>query len=300
MKKLNLDVIRIDGGTQPRERINMEVVADYAEAVKIGIEFPAVIVFHDGAEYWLADGFHRWHAHKQAGKASIEVDVRSGTNRDALLFALSANGDHGLRLTNDDKHRIVGRMLVDEEWAKWSQERIAKHCHVSPGFVSKLVAGRRASLHGEEIKPATRTVERAGKTYQQDTSRIGKHAQATSAAKAGPQAPTLAKPANKLVSTAPLPDLAFELAESQSAVGILADENDRLNDRLAVESMDASEEEKLKAAATIAELRAELKTANAELKAVRAVRDDYMRENGQLKKTVASLQRKLKKVEEPA
>lgn len=56
------------------------------------------------------------------------------------------------------------------------RERIAKHCHVSPGFVSKLVAERRASLHREEIKPSVRTVERGGKKYQPDTSRIGKKA----------------------------------------------------------------------------------------------------------------------------
>lgn len=198
MKKLNLNAIRIDGGTQPRERINMEAVGDYAEAIKVGIEFPPVIVFHDGAEYWLADGFHRYHAHKQAGKASIDAEVRAGTCRDAKLFSAGANGRHGLPRSAEDKRRCVAMLLDDPEWAKWSQERIAKQCDVSAGFVSKLVAERRASLHGEEIKPAVRTVERAGKTFQQDTSRIGKGAAPKVESDSTPAPTDKREPAKKL------------------------------------------------------------------------------------------------------
>lgn len=138
MKKLNLNAIRTDGGTQPRERINMEVVGDYAEGVKVGIEFPPVIVFHDGAEHWLADGFHRYHAHKQAGKASIEAEVRSGTLLDAKLHAVGANGDHGLRRTNEDKRRAVQMVLDEPAWKEWSDRKIADACGVSAPFVSAI------------------------------------------------------------------------------------------------------------------------------------------------------------------
>ncbi|MBX7219625.1 MAG: hypothetical protein K1Y36_06750, partial [Blastocatellia bacterium] len=55
---LYIDQIRIDGGTQPRTEINLDVVADYAETLKQKV-LPSVDVFFDGTDYWLADGFHR-------------------------------------------------------------------------------------------------------------------------------------------------------------------------------------------------------------------------------------------------
>lgn len=138
VKKLNLNAIRIDGGTQSRVEINNEAVSDYAEAVKVGIEFPAVVVFHDGADHWLADGFHRFHAHKQAGKASILAEVRDGTVRDAVLYSLGANRAHGLRMTNADKRKAVQTLLTDPEWSEWSDRKIADSCGVGHPFVAAL------------------------------------------------------------------------------------------------------------------------------------------------------------------
>lgn len=75
MKTINIKTIRTDGGTQSRVEINNEIVTEYAEAIKAGAEFPAVVVFNDGVDNWLADGFHRFHAHNQAGKTSISADM---------------------------------------------------------------------------------------------------------------------------------------------------------------------------------------------------------------------------------
>ena len=59
MKKLNLDAIRLDGETQARVALDSTQVAEYAEAMRDGDKFPPIVVFHDGSDYWLADGFHR-------------------------------------------------------------------------------------------------------------------------------------------------------------------------------------------------------------------------------------------------
>lgn len=86
------------------------------------------------------------------------------------------------------------------------------------------------------------------------------------------------------------------LSEAHEAVGILTEENERLNDRLAVDAMDASEEEKALCSETIASLRAQNKTLSAELKSVKASRDEYMRENGELKKQIKSQRAQLDKL----
>ncbi|CUI09812.1 biosynthesis of aminoglycoside antibiotics [Janthinobacterium sp. CG23_2] len=174
IQKLRLDHINILAGTQSRAGTNDDTVKEYKEALQQGAEFPPVVVFSDGSESgrWLADGFHRYLAHDKAGLSEITCDVRIGTLRDAKLFSNGANGTHGLPRTNADKNRAVMNMLADDEWKTWSQEQIAKACRVSTGLVSKIIG--KASLHGEEMKPATRTVTRNGVTYEQNTTNIGK------------------------------------------------------------------------------------------------------------------------------
>src|SRR5690625_7499820 len=108
--------IQIDGGTQPRENISEDVVSEYAEAMLDGDKFPPIVVYNDGAKYWLADGFHRYHVSVKAGFKDIEAEVTSGTRRDAILYSVSANAKHGNRRTNADKRTSVLRMLSVAEW----------------------------------------------------------------------------------------------------------------------------------------------------------------------------------------
>src|SRR5215207_11626412 len=101
---LALKTIRTDGGTQPRAALNQDRVGEYADDMARGDEFPPVTVFYDGADYWLADGFHRYHA-RATRHPDIEAEVRQGTRRDAILFSVGANASHGMRRTNEDKRR---------------------------------------------------------------------------------------------------------------------------------------------------------------------------------------------------
>ena len=47
--KILLKNVRLDGETQPRQFINEDVVNDYSEQMLDDVVFPAVEVFHDGA-----------------------------------------------------------------------------------------------------------------------------------------------------------------------------------------------------------------------------------------------------------
>ena len=138
IQPVEITKIRRDGGTQPRAQLYEEVVAEYAEDMRQGAEFPPVTVFFDGQEYWLADGFHRVSAKEATGEKDVISEVHSGTQRDAVLYAAGANATHGLRRTNADKRRSVERLLRDFEWRRWSDNAIAKQCGVSQPLVGKM------------------------------------------------------------------------------------------------------------------------------------------------------------------
>ena len=152
MIKIKLDEIRIDGGTQQRCEINQDIVSEYASALIDGIEFPAVTLFLDGVDYWLADGFHRVLAHQRVKSVDIHAEVIKGNKRDALLYSTGANNTHGLRVTNADKRKSVLVLLSDPEWSQWSNRQIAKHCYVSHTFVENLRSKGVATLPLSEKK----------------------------------------------------------------------------------------------------------------------------------------------------
>lgn len=155
IEELSLTSLKINGGTQPRQEISDETVLEYAEALRDGAVFPPVVVVRDGANLWLVDGFHRFHAHRSCGRETIAADVREGTLRDAVLHSLSANVEHGLRRTNADKRKAVLTMLTnklvatDDRGNPWSNSEIAKRCRVSLDLVNRM----RASLNDSLSEP---------------------------------------------------------------------------------------------------------------------------------------------------
>ncbi len=134
---IKLAEIVTTAGTQIRARIDSETVDQYAEAMlDAGNKFPPVVVFHDGSQFILADGFHRVMAASRNGFLDIEADVQKGTKSDALKYALGANSAHGLKRSNADKGRSVELALG--EWPKLSDREIARICAVSDHFVGHV------------------------------------------------------------------------------------------------------------------------------------------------------------------
>jgi len=254
IKSINIRAIRIDGGTQSREKLDQAVVDEYAELMKEGTEFPPISVVHDGNEYYLSDGFHRLLAAQRAGKASINCDVITGTLRDAILYSLSANSSHGLRRTVEDRRKAVMTMLEDFEWGEWSDREIARQCHVSHPFVAKLRAAMKPEKKGGNI-----TTPKAEK-----------------------KEPKAAEPEVE------------EHDPQKEVIDELVERNSQLEKRLAVELMEATPEEKAKAKDLIEELQEQVKQLTIENQALSVSRDTFQAENAQLKKQVKMLQKKLK------
>lgn len=187
IQSVEIAKIRMDGGTQPRSKLYEDVVTDYAEDMEQGAEFPPVIVYYDGKEYWLADGFHRVRATEKIGIKEVKSEVYPGTQRDAVLYAVGANAIHGLRRTNADKRRAVERLLRDDEWSRWSDKEISRRCGVS----STMVNNARKAIYPPEYyseggdretdstslldNPSSkRLAQRGGTTYEIDTTNLSK------------------------------------------------------------------------------------------------------------------------------
>lgn len=167
-----LTQIREDAELQPRVKMDPVAVNEYAEAMKRGDHFPAVVVFDVPKEgLLLVDGYHRLHAARSASKETLDAEIIPGERREAILYSLKVNDTHGIRRTNSDKRRAVERLLSDPEWMNWNNQKIAEACRVTGEFVRKLRS--HPSCNNCKI-PTERTVERNGKTYTMDTSNIGK------------------------------------------------------------------------------------------------------------------------------
>jgi uncharacterized ParB-like nuclease family protein len=173
---LEIAAVRIDGETQPRTAINPGIVQEYAEAMQAGTEFPAVTVVHDGATYWLVDGFHRLHAHRRLNRQQIKAEVVAGELKDVQWMSVAANKAHGLRRYPADIAKAIARALKLR--ADLSDRAIAEHVGVAHTTVAR---------HRQTIEQAQRVTGGACTTSTNHLGRDGKRYPARSPKRRGRQ-----------------------------------------------------------------------------------------------------------------
>ena len=264
---LSLDKIRIDCGTQSREKIDEKVVARYADDMQNGAKFPPIDVVFDGEHYYPTDGHHRYLAAQLIKAPCIDCNVTDGTLRDAILISFGANPHHGLPRTNEDKRKVVTHMLKDFEWGSWSDREIARQCNVSHTLVAAIRKEIGAEKTETKYKLKGKVTTRQEKPKQEEK----------------PQEPSQDE---------------IDKEEMTAAVQDLREKNEELQDQLTVAlSASLDEIEKEKAQSVIRDLRSQIRLLEIELKAVTSSRDQFQAENAQLMKQVQMLQKKLKKLE---
>jgi len=135
---------------------------------------------------------------------------------------------------------------------------------------------------------------------------VAKAIAAVQAAKPAEDAPANKGSAAKKKNATPKPEPTPEpvadpaLDELRESVTVLADDNERLSDRLAVVAMEATDDERTAAAVLIADLRAENRILSVENDAIKASRDGLLVENAVLKRQCEALLRKVKRAEQTA
>lgn len=245
--------------------------ADDFQALKDDIEVNGqrepVMVF-DGM---VLDGWHRYRACVELGVKPTQFTF---TDDDPVAFVLSHNL-HRRHLSASQRAAAVvscaewqppnvkktGRVEPSSTHAKTNAE-MAKVAQVTPRTITDAKVAHKAGLT-EVVKAGGMTVKEAAQV-----------ARGTPAKKAEPKRAPDALPADD-----------DQLAEAQHTITDLAQENEQLRDKLAVESLMDSEEAKTQTAETIRELRALVRTLEAENAALKVSRDTYMREADEAKKS---------------
>jgi len=274
--KIKLSFITIDAGTQARQKINQDVVNDYAQLLSDGAIFPPIVVF--GEKNILADGWHRFFAHRAAGIKEIEIDSREGDVRDAIFYGFGANKHRGLQMNQADTKNIIGRMLMDNEWAKLGDRKIAEHVGVSSTTVLRLRQAMEGA--GQLIKQTTKTVVRNGKEFEVDVS-----------VNQQKEEPTIAS----AVTNESHPQDLQEIKELSDMVNDLSEENQKLKDTIAIGAWDATDIEKEDIQETVADLRERIAILERENNSLRSSRDMYMNQAAELSRVNKALQARLKK-----
>ena len=267
---MKLSQLKLDPALQMRKQLNKEIVGDYAKAMLDGDKFPPIIVFNDGENNYVAEGFTRCAAAKQAGLEIIDADVRMGTWDDAFDYAFTqANHRNGQRYTPEDKRYAIGKALEFARYSGKSDRELARIYQVSHTFVAKL-----RKVEGKQ--PDTIQVNRGGVEYELKNPK---------------------KEASNDPVPAPTPEKDYIFDELSSAVQELAEENKALEARVAVVAMEATDEEKQAAAALIAELQATIKTLEADNRVLKASRDSFQAEANEAKKQALYGKRRYEKAD---
>lgn len=99
-------------GTQSRKEINARTISDICYAIKDRNSIDPIIVFFDGTNHWIGDGYHRLEAHLKEKREVISAEVRRGSREEALRFNVETNANADkTRWTNDDKRNAVTMLL---------------------------------------------------------------------------------------------------------------------------------------------------------------------------------------------
>lgn len=142
IQKIALSDIVADSKCQTRDSINEDFIDTLVELIKakLPIKGDMPVVFHDGKDYYLADGFTRLEAHKRAGHKKMECEVREGGLSQAIEYAHSeANATHGQPLDDGAKKKKIEWHLQHEKWKFYTGQVIADRCGLTKRYANKVI-----------------------------------------------------------------------------------------------------------------------------------------------------------------
>jgi transcriptional regulator with XRE-family HTH domain len=105
----------VPADAKPRDEIDQDLLGHYIALLMDRVELPPVLAFQNGDDtILLADGFHRYYAHKGVGAKTIAVDLQHGDRLDAIRASLQANATHGQPRNAATLQRAYGLAIKHE------------------------------------------------------------------------------------------------------------------------------------------------------------------------------------------
>lgn len=173
IQTLSIDLLRLDGGTQARVGIDQDTVDTYFEVLETEAgewPFGEIDVFFDGSSYFVADGFHRTLAATRIKRASVPCRVHQGTAKDAMIFGMTANDMHGLRMSREDKRHCVEWLL--DNASEMTREEVAIKAGVVKRTVQRVVSERKSIKEKRvTMSPRSSDTTRANNSSSSETVR---------------------------------------------------------------------------------------------------------------------------------
>ena len=250
-------------------------------ALSVAVEVDEVKDIRDKAEAMAA--YARQAKDTELVQWATEIKVRAERRAGQMLAEMpKASGNAGLGRPKIGGNTIVppksnDKTLADIGITKNESSRWQKLAAVSEEQFEHAVAAAK-EVAGEVTTAAMLRAARSDEPKDTETAKP---------AKTTPVAPT------PVVVPEPIPE---EINEDKEAISILSEENDRLNDRLAVAAMDATDEERASAATTIEELRQENKMLRAMNKQLTISRDSFQNQAAELQKQINRQRREIDKL----
>ena len=277
MKILPIDQINPTPAELARIGPCSDTLARYTELTQEGIQLPPVTVFHDGQTHWLADGRHRLKARESLGYADIEVEVQTGTERDAQLHAFGANVCHGLVSTTCDRKRVAERLLQDDEWKEFPNRKLGELCGLSHTTIGKMRNSLESvSKNSTPSQPVSLTPSKKGVPTSTHS-----------------ESETADEPFQE--SYDPTED---ELKEMVQLVAQLTEDNERLREQIALGNLSIPEDERINIDDQLEDLHKRVNLAEMDVDSLKIGRDIQMSERSALIKQVKNLRYVLKKKDE--
>jgi uncharacterized ParB-like nuclease family protein len=136
-QEIPIKMLRTDGGTLHRERLNEGALKNFVWAINHSQELPPIEVIWDGQFYWVVDGHHRIEAQRRAwsDKANVMCIVKKGTQEKAQWLSLGTNKTHGVHRTQADKKKAT--IFALKTFPNKSDRAIGDHVGVDHKTVGK-------------------------------------------------------------------------------------------------------------------------------------------------------------------
>jgi hypothetical protein len=139
MENVDINTIYFDKNLYPRTDIFWQVIYDYMQSMKTGIEFPPIILAVYNKKKYLVDGKHRVEAHRKLKLKNIKAEVFFGWSKKKIFEeAVKRNIAHGRVLSPYEKRKIALKL---RKW-KYPNEDISKIVQIPLDKLNNFIAQR--------------------------------------------------------------------------------------------------------------------------------------------------------------